>query len=232
MSTEPTIVMVGINMDDRDAIFRTLDAESYRIIVAENPNNVQQQVEHERVDMVIGDLQSTSFDALEFLRNWKTRHADTAFVFVTIDRDVTSAVESMKLGASDCLIKPVDPEELRMLVAKLLDARNADGVEHEPGSRGGRRSFNIPPGTSLEDLQRAAVEQALASIMAIERMPPRRWEYPYAHFSATESLGYAAGGNTVSTRAPSLLVVDAFHAITVYALMHTSGVWHLMLDWR
>ncbi len=160
MSTEPTILVVGNNSEDRESIIRTLDSEPYRVLASDRPDEAGQHLNH-GAELVIIDLQSNAFDALDLLRRWHTSQPQTAFVFITEDRDVTSAVEAMKLGAADCLVKPVDQEELRMLVAKLLDGH----PESHDETRGGRRSrqnIEIPPGTSLEDLQRAAVEQALA----------------------------------------------------------------------
>jgi DNA-binding NtrC family response regulator len=160
MSTEPTILVVGNNSEDRDTIVRTLDSEPYRVLASDRPEEAGQHLNH-GAELVIIDLQAHAFDALDLLRRWHTSQPQTFFVLITEDRDVTSAVEAMKLGAADCLVKPVDQEELRMLVAKLLDGQQ----ESQDETRGGRRSrqnIEIPPGTSLEDLQRAAVEQALA----------------------------------------------------------------------
>jgi DNA-binding NtrC family response regulator len=165
MTPEPTIAVIGVDSDDRDVIARTLEGERYQVLVVDQPEGAERHAEQQVTHLVISDLQSPNFDALDVMRKWKSRHPDTAFVVITEDRDVTSVVEAMKLGASDCLVKPVDPEELRMLVAKLLDSRDATGgpdFEGSRGDRGGGRPIEIPPGTSLEDLQRAAVEQALA----------------------------------------------------------------------
>jgi DNA-binding NtrC family response regulator len=160
MSTEPTILFVGHDSDDRESIIRTLDSEPYRVLASSHPDEAGQHLE-QGAELVIIDLQSAAFDALDLLRRWHSSQPGTSFVFITEDRDVTSAVEAMKLGAIDCLVKPIDQEELRMLVAKLLDGQ-AESPQDQP--RGGRKRQNIeiPPGTSLEDLQRAAVEQALA----------------------------------------------------------------------
>jgi DNA-binding NtrC family response regulator len=72
----------------------------------------------------------------------------------------------MKLGAADCIVRPIDTEELRMLVVKLLDSQPTNGQpgrqQRQDTASRHRPNIEIPPGTSLEDLERAAVEQALA----------------------------------------------------------------------
>lgn len=163
MSTESVILVVGNESTAREAIVRTLEGERLRVVGAENS---QEAVAHldDSVDLVISELQSSAFDGLELLRTWKERRPQTPFVLVTDGNDVSAAVEAMKLGAADCIVKPIDAEELRNLVATLLKsggtngrARQEIGVNSPP-----RTNIDIPPGTSLEDLERAAVEQALA----------------------------------------------------------------------
>jgi DNA-binding NtrC family response regulator len=161
MSTEPTILVVGNDSDERDSIVRTLDSEPYRVLASDQAEQAGNHL-NQGADLVIIDLQSHAFDALDLLRRWQTSQPQTTFVLITEDRDVTSAVEAMKLGAADCLVKPVDQEELRMLVAKLLDGQPEAPHDETPSGRRSRQNIEIPPGTSLEDLQRAAVEQALA----------------------------------------------------------------------
>jgi DNA-binding NtrC family response regulator len=131
------------------------------VAVSDSPEEVGNGL-NQGAELVILDLQSSAFDALEWLRRWQSWQPRTSFVLITEDRDVTSAVEAMKLGAADCLVKPVDGEELRMLVAKLLDGQPTSEPQDPSRGKRARSNIEIPPGTSLEDLQRAAVEQALA----------------------------------------------------------------------
>jgi DNA-binding NtrC family response regulator len=117
------------------------------------------------VDVVISDLEWGQFNGLELLRTWKSQQPETAFIFVTDGRDVNAVVESMKLGAEDCLVKPLDPQHVRGLVSHLVESRRGRGRSTsrraDEGRMGGHPHIDIPPGTSLEELERAAVEQAL-----------------------------------------------------------------------
>jgi DNA-binding NtrC family response regulator len=100
---------------------------------------------------------------LALLREWKSRQPRTKFILITDGRDVSAAVEAMKLGAADCLVTPVDHQELRNLVMRILRNSNGHGAKDASDDIDeGQYNIEIPPGTSLEDLERAAVEQALA----------------------------------------------------------------------
>jgi DNA-binding NtrC family response regulator len=165
MATESVVLVVDSDVNEREIIMRTLEEEQLRVLTAEHAQDAQRLMK-EPVDLVISQLESSALDGLELLRSWKQQSPDTPFVLVTESNNVSSAVEAMKLGAADCIVKPIDTEELRMLVVKLLDSQSTNGLpgrQQRPHSNSPRRpNIDIPPGTSLEDLERAAVEQALA----------------------------------------------------------------------
>jgi DNA-binding NtrC family response regulator len=164
MATASVILVVENNPDERETIMRTLDPDRFHVVGADNPADAIAYV-NDAVDLVISELASRELDGLDLLRKWKQRHPNTPFVLVTDGNDVNSVVEAMKLGAADCIVKPVDSEKLRALVSDLLDRGETNGQagRRQPDeSTPSRANIDIPPGTSLEDLERAAVEQALA----------------------------------------------------------------------
>jgi DNA-binding NtrC family response regulator len=165
MSKKPVILVVGNDLDQREAVVRALDPERHRVIEVHDFQEALLYLDQD-IDLVISQLHSREMRGLELLRTWKSRQPRSKFVLVTGDGDVSSAVEAMKLGASDCLVQPIDTQVFRQLVTSILDARDPrDGGAFrnsgEPAEEG-RPAIDIPPGTSLEDLERAAVEQALA----------------------------------------------------------------------
>jgi len=109
-------------------------------------------------------LESTQIDGKELVRLWKARRPQTPFVAITNGSDVSSAVEAMKNGVADCLVKPIDQDDLRSTAMELVHSHgdsNATGNGNGATKSSGKSQIDIPPGTSLEDLERAAVEQAL-----------------------------------------------------------------------
>jgi DNA-binding NtrC family response regulator len=162
MATASVILVVDNDPDQRESIVRTLDPDRFHVVGADNTNEAIAYAD-DSVDLVISELQSRDLNGLEILRRWKERRPGTPIVLVTDGHDVNSVVEAMKLGAADCILKPVDSEKLRSLVAELVERDESDG-QAEPrrqDEHGTRSGIDIPPGTSLEDLERAAVEQAL-----------------------------------------------------------------------
>src|ERR1700722_15280440 len=99
--------------DDR---FTTLSAEvvdSGLKLPLENP-----------VDLVLSDLNLPGMNGLEFLHSVKHQNAALPVVVMTAFGSVETAVEAMKAGASDYVLKPFSLTEMRMVIRKELDVRN------------------------------------------------------------------------------------------------------------
>jgi DNA-binding NtrC family response regulator len=158
MFPESVILVVGSESDESESIAGML-SDRYRVIGVEKPDDALTHA-NDDVDMVVSQLDSPEFSGLQLLRGWKSHNSRTPFLFITEGGDVTSAVEAMKLGAADCLVRPINANQLRSAIARALE-RSAS-LTNGSSAGEGRPNIEIPPGTSLEDLERVAVEQALA----------------------------------------------------------------------
>src|SRR6202035_7372 len=89
------------------------DAETGLKLLRENP-----------VDLVLTDLKLPGMNGLEFLHSVKHQNAALPVVVMTAFGSVETAVEAMKAGASDYVLKPFSLTEMRMVIRKELDVRN------------------------------------------------------------------------------------------------------------
>ena len=78
----------------------------------------------ETIDLVLTDFKLPGINGLEFLQAVKRANAALPVVIMTAYGSVESAVEAMKVGASDYVLKPFSLAEMVMVVRKELDARN------------------------------------------------------------------------------------------------------------
>src|SRR5437016_4503038 len=76
------------------------------------------------VDLVVTDLKLPGMNGLEFLQTIKRQNAALPVVVMTAFGSVETAVEAMKAGASDYVLKPFSLTEMRMVIHKELDVRN------------------------------------------------------------------------------------------------------------
>jgi DNA-binding NtrC family response regulator len=73
--------------------------------------------------LVLTDLRMPKASGMRLLREIKERELSCAVVIVTGHGSVKEAVEAMRLGADDFLTKPVDPQQLVVLVDRILRER-------------------------------------------------------------------------------------------------------------
>jgi len=74
----------------------------------------------EQVDLVLSDLKMAPMDGLEFLRQLRAIDADVPVVILTAYGTISAAVDAMKLGAFDFVLKPFDREALEIVIRKAL----------------------------------------------------------------------------------------------------------------
>src|SRR6202045_2236689 len=96
--------------DDGFTTFSAEDAETGLKLLRENP-----------VDLILTDLKLPGMNGLEFLHAVKRQNAALPIVVMTAFGSVETAVEAMKAGASDYVLKPFSLTEIRMVVHKELD---------------------------------------------------------------------------------------------------------------
>jgi DNA-binding NtrC family response regulator len=162
MVSNSLILVAGGDAADRETILQALNDE-FHVVSAQT---IEDALAHAKdaVGLVICDLDSTQIHGMELVRLWKARQPATPFVALTNGGDVGSAVEAMKNGVADCLVKPIDQDDLRTTAMQLVQTRDGYATSNngDDSTKSPRKShIDIPPGTSLEDLERAAVEQAL-----------------------------------------------------------------------
>src|SRR5579862_3314900 len=78
----------------------------------------------QEIDLVVTDFRLPGMNGLEFLQAIRRMNASLPVVMMTAYGSVESAVEAMKMGASDYVLKPFSLEEMTLVVRKELDAHN------------------------------------------------------------------------------------------------------------
>lgn len=80
-------------------------------------------LERQTIDLVISDLTMPGLSGLDLLRRVRRDHADVDFVLVTAHASVESAVEALRMGATDYLQKPMRASDLILVVERSLSHR-------------------------------------------------------------------------------------------------------------
>src|SRR5450631_2908771 len=99
--------------DDGFTTFSAEDAETGLKLLRANP-----------IDLILTDLKLPGMNGLEFLQTIKRQNGALPVVVMTAFGSVETAVDAMKAGASDYVLKPFSLTEMRMVIHKELDVRN------------------------------------------------------------------------------------------------------------
>jgi DNA-binding NtrC family response regulator len=161
MFSDKMILVAGADARDRETILQSIGDQCH-VVAAQTVDDAVAHVSDE-VDLVISEFAAGPFSGVELIGRWKAQHRETPFLVIVPANDVNSAVAAMRNGASDCLVKPLEPSRLRTAAEQLLKSTTVgtNGMDRNSSGHGRRPGIDIPPDTSLEDLERAAVEQAL-----------------------------------------------------------------------
>lgn len=120
----PSATLLIIDDDDvvRASLAAYLDDSGFRVLQAPNGPKGLELFDSERPDLVICDLRMPQMDGLELIRLISERQNDLPVIVVSGAGVMNDAVEALRLGAADYLIKPL--EDLAMLehsVRRALD---------------------------------------------------------------------------------------------------------------
>ena len=100
---------------------RTLSKAGYDVETAEDGQVALDRALAERPDLVLVDLKMPKMDGLSVLRALKEHYPDLMIVMMTAHGSTATAIEAMKAGAHDYLMKPFDIEELLITISKAFE---------------------------------------------------------------------------------------------------------------
>ena len=103
---------------------RALTKAGYEVETVEDGQLALDRSLAERPDLVLVDLKMPKMDGLSVLRTLKEHYPDLLVVMMTAHGSTSTAVEAMKAGAQDYLMKPFDIDELLITVAKAFEVES------------------------------------------------------------------------------------------------------------
>jgi DNA-binding NtrC family response regulator len=119
-----TILIVEDEAKMRRLLELNLGDDGFTTLSAGDAETGLKLLQENGVDLVVTDLKLPGMSGLEFLQAVKRQNAALPVVVMTAFGTVETAVEAMKTGASDYVLKPFSLTEMRMVIHKELDVRN------------------------------------------------------------------------------------------------------------
>ena len=144
------ILVVDDELIVRDSLKEWLEEEGFAVDMAASGQEALDQLTRQAYQLMLLDLKMPAMDGVEVLKKAKEAFPDLSVIMMTAYATVETAVEAMKIGAQDYLLKPFDPETLIPMAERLYqEIAAAKGRQIEVGAvvlSGGTAFFNPASG--------------------------------------------------------------------------------------
>src|SRR4029453_1070875 len=117
------VLIVDDERDIRTTLHAVFGSAGYECRTAPNAREAARLFEGERSPLTITDLKMPGMDGMQLLQPLRARDADAAVIMLTGAGDLNTAVESLKQGASDFILKPVNPDQVLLAAERALERR-------------------------------------------------------------------------------------------------------------
>ncbi|TMC74863.1 MAG: response regulator [Chloroflexi bacterium] len=123
MPKQPKVLVV----DDEESVVVTIKAilqlDGYSVATTTSCVEARAMVREVEYDLVLTDLRLEDGDGLDVLKTVRERHPETVTIMLTGYASLESAIQALRAGAYDYLVKPSEVEELRSTVARGIERR-------------------------------------------------------------------------------------------------------------
>lgn len=123
MNRKLTIMVVDDERIVRESLYHWFRKSAHTVDMAASGFEALEKLEERPFDVLFVDIKMPGMSGLELLGTVKERYPDTTIIIITAYGSIPSAVEAMKLGASDYLLKPFRPDQMELVLEKVEGER-------------------------------------------------------------------------------------------------------------
>jgi len=114
------ILIVDDELIMRESLAGWLERDGHTVQTAASGEEALEKLKQTHFDIFLVDIKMEGMSGLEVLRRVKESDPDAEVVMITAYGSIPSAIEAMKDGAYDYMLKPFDPNELGVLIEKII----------------------------------------------------------------------------------------------------------------
>ena len=107
----------------REQLGQFYEQEGFQVTTASSGEEGIQKLTEDSFAIVVSDVKMPGMDGFALARHVREKYPDTDVILITAFGNIKQAVEAMKLGASDYITKPFQPEAIRLVSEKLVEKR-------------------------------------------------------------------------------------------------------------
>jgi DNA-binding NtrC family response regulator len=175
------ILIVDDEKNIRESLAMYIQSLGHTVETAVDAETALQAVHRRDFDLVLSDVRMEGLGGLGLLRQLREQQSATAVVLMTAYATVPQAVEAMHLGAYEFLMKPFSPDDVRLLINHVLDARTSHRdhatvrreVDHASEPSTVATESATEEELSLKDLERRRIEEVMAGSPTLDAAAAR-----------------------------------------------------------
>jgi DNA-binding NtrC family response regulator len=118
------ILIVDDEMIMRESLAGWLERDGHHVETVSSGEDALERLKDTRFDILLLDIKMEGMSGLDVLKRIKESDPDVDVVMITAYGSISTAIEAMKNGAYDYLLKPFDPNELGVLIDKIIEHQN------------------------------------------------------------------------------------------------------------
>jgi len=119
-----SILIIDDEEAQRNVLSGYLQKKGFKVYSASSGNEGVDVTKNNLIDIVLSDYKMPDKTGIEVLEEVKKMNPEISFVILTAYGTVENAVKAMRLGAYDYISKPVDLDELDLLMEKIIETKN------------------------------------------------------------------------------------------------------------
>jgi len=120
MDKKMSIMVVDDELIVRESLFHWFKKYGHAVETASSGFEALDKLEKDPFQLLFVDIKMPGMDGLELLEKVKDDYPDTLVVIITAYGSIESAVKAMRIGASDYLLKPFKPDQLSLVMERIL----------------------------------------------------------------------------------------------------------------
>ena len=172
---KPSVLIVDDEKVVCDLLYDELEERGYLCTTVYNGNNALSELATQDFHIVLLDIRLPGISGIEVLKEIRANYDGAATIMITAINDVYAAVEAMKLGAADYIVKPFELERVSTSIANVLETKR---VLDRASSEMDAIAFGVEAGRDLFDGHSKMVTQATISNarrLGIDEREIERW---------------------------------------------------------
>lgn len=121
MNEEVKILVVDDEPGMRDSISEWLQEDGYQVLAVESGSKAIKKIKQEDWHILLIDLKMPGLDGIQTMKKIRMFKPEVPVIIITAYATVDTAVLAMKEGAYDYLVKPFNPEEVSLMISKIIE---------------------------------------------------------------------------------------------------------------